>query len=65
MVVAPDGWVIMERPSNNGWFRGTTIFGNLHVTGNVNILCDYTYIIYVYIYIKCWVEDLNTILQYN
>ena len=29
--VPPNGWFIMENLSVNGWFRGTTILGKLHL----------------------------------
>ena len=30
IVVPQNGWFIMENPIKNGWFGGTTIFGNTH-----------------------------------
>ena len=32
--VAQNGWFIMENPNKNGWFGGTTIFGNIHMVKN-------------------------------
>ena len=29
--VPQNGWVILENPIKNGWFGGTTIFGNIHL----------------------------------
>ena len=29
--VPQNGWFIMENPIKNGWFGGTTIFGNIHM----------------------------------
>ena len=29
--VPQNWWFIMENPIKNGWFGGTTIFGNIHI----------------------------------
>ena len=30
-MIPQNGWFIMENPIKNGWFGGTTIFGNTHI----------------------------------
>ena len=32
MVVTQNGWFTMDNPIQNGWFRGTTFLGNIHVS---------------------------------
>ena len=32
MVVPQNGWFTMDNPIQNGWFRGTTCLGNIHVS---------------------------------
>ena len=34
--VPQNGWFIMENPIKMGWFGGTTIFGNIHITQTRN-----------------------------
>ena len=39
-IVGPqNGWFIMENPHFNGWFRGTPIFGNTHISAPKKLPC--------------------------
>ena len=35
MGVPPNGWFIMDNPSINGWFGGSPVSGNLHLTSSM------------------------------
>jgi hypothetical protein len=61
MWVPPNGWFIMENRIQNGWFGGTPILGNLHIS-----VCLIWVRVFLCIYWKYWfhIKWLHSRYQY-